>query len=76
MIYVILGFLMMHGMTKYDIKVGLEKEISPFYAPSYGSINHSIKKLLKEGLISFVEAVEKGRHKKVYSITDTGKEAS
>lgn len=75
MMYVILGFLMITSMTKYDIKGALEKEVSPFYAPSYGSINHSIKKLLKEGFVTFVEKVEKGRNKKVYSITETGKEA-
>lgn len=75
MIYVILGFLMLKSMTKYDIKCNLEKEVSPFYAPSYGSINHSITKLLKDGLITFVQVVENGRQKKIYSLTDAGRSA-
>jgi len=75
MIYVILGFLMMRQMTKYDIKTVLSKEISPFYASSYGSINASIKKLLQLGYIDFAETIENGRHKKIYSILKEGEDA-
>lgn len=75
MIYIILGFLMLRAMTKYDIKCNLEKEVSPFYSPSYGSINHSVTKLLKDDWITFVVVVEKGRQKKIYSLTDAGRKA-
>jgi len=72
LIYVILGFLMMKQMTKYDIKTVLSKEISPFYASSYGSINTCTKKLLELRYIDFTETIDNGRHKKIYSILKEG----
>ena len=75
MIYVILGFLMMKQMTKYDLKTVLSRDISPFYASSYGSINNGIKKLLELNYIDFTETVDNGRHKKVYFILEVGEEA-
>lgn len=75
MIYVILGFLMMKALTKYDIKNLLDRDISPFYAASYGSINHAIKKLLDLGYVEFTEVTTDGRHKKVYAIKPSGQEA-
>ncbi len=75
MIYVILGFLMMKQMTKYDIKSVLSRELSPFYASSYGSINNGIKKLLELNYIDFTETVDNGRHKKVYFLLSEGEDA-
>lgn len=75
MIYVILGFLMMKQMTKYDIKSVLSREISPFYASSYGSINSAIKKLLELNYIDFTETVTNGRHKKIYFLLSEGEAA-
>lgn len=75
MIYVILGFLMMKHMTKYDIKNVLSREISPFYASSYGSINNGIKRLLELNFIDFTETTTDGRHKKIYFLLSTGEEA-
>lgn len=45
------------------------------YAPTYGSINTSIKKLLALNYIEFTESVENGRQKKYYHILDDGKNA-
>jgi DNA-binding PadR family transcriptional regulator len=75
MIYVILGFLMMKQMTKYDIKSLLSRKISPFYASSYGSINNGIKKLLELNYIDFTETIMNGRHKKNYFLLTEGEEA-
>jgi DNA-binding PadR family transcriptional regulator len=72
MIYVILGFLMMKKMTKYDIKSILSREISPFYASSYGSINNGIKRLLELNYIDFTETVTNGRQKKIYFLLPEG----
>ncbi|NDI36547.1 PadR family transcriptional regulator [Chengkuizengella sediminis] len=74
MIYVILGLLMLRKMTVYDIKNVLEREVSPFYAASYGSIQNAIKKLLKEEAITYTESIDNGRAKKVYQLTEKGKE--
>lgn len=75
MIYVIMGFLMMKKLTKYDIKRVLSREISPFYASSYGSINNAIKKLLALKYIGYTEVTTDGRHKKIYFLLDLGKES-
>ena len=75
MAFLILGLLMLSGLTVYDIKTTLEKKISPFYAASYGSIQAAVRKLLKNGHVTFTEKVENGRNKKVYAVTPTGKEA-
>ena len=39
-----------------------------------GSIQAAIKKLLNCGYIQYEEAVENGKYKKIYSITDSGKQ--
>ncbi len=46
-----------------------------FYSASYGSLQIAIKNLLNKGMIVFEARVEKGRHKKIYSITETGRQA-
>ena len=75
MAFLILGLLMIHSLTIYDIKTTLEKKISPFYAASYGSIQSAVRKLLKNGHVTFTEKVENGRNKKEYAITPAGQEA-
>ena len=39
-----------------------------------GSIQAAVKKLLNCGYIQYEEAVENGKYKKIYSITDSGKQ--
>lgn len=46
-----------------------------FYSASYGSLQIAVKNLLRKGLIVFEEKVERGRNKKVYSITESGRQA-
>lgn len=75
MAFLILGLLMIRSLTVYDIKTTLEKKISPFYAASYGSIQAAVRKLLKNGHVTFTEKVENGRNKKEYAITPAGQEA-
>lgn len=72
---IVLGLLSKKALTVYDIKVAMEKSINRFYSNSLGSINPAIKKLEREHLITRTEVVENNRLKKVYDITDKGKEA-
>lgn len=72
--HVILGFLTMGDMTGYDIKRLMSISTSFFYDASYGSIYPALRKLEERGLVKSIEAIESGRLRKVYSITDEGRE--
>lgn len=71
----ILGLLMIRELTIYDIKNTFEKKITPFFSASFGAIQAAIKKLLALGYIEAHAAVENGRNKVKYHLTDTGKAA-
>lgn len=73
--YVILGLLIIQSLTLYDLNQAFKQGISMFYSASYGSLQVTLKNLLAKGLVVFEEKVEKGRNKKVYSITPAGKQA-
>ncbi len=72
--YVILGFLMMRDLSQYDILKALQREVSPFYSASLGSIQTRLKKLEKEGYVTCMKIIENGRAKNVYSINHAGRE--
>lgn len=72
--FVILGFLFDQNMTGYEIKQMMLNSTSNFIDASFGSIYPALKKLEKDGLISFAEFIEGSRYKKLYSITEKGKE--
>ena len=74
MAYVLLGFLCLRAFTQYDILKALKMRVSPFYQPSLGSIQTTLKKLLAEGLVT-VEQTQSGRKKSIYRITEEGKKA-
>jgi DNA-binding PadR family transcriptional regulator len=74
MAYVLLGFLCLRALTQYDILKALKMRVSPFYQPSLGSIQTTLKKLLAEGLVT-VERTQSGRKKSIYRITEAGKKA-
>lgn len=73
--YVVLGLLILKSQTLYELNNAFKQGISLFYSASYGSLQTTIKNLLKKGLISFEEQVDNGRNKKVYTISPGGKEA-
>lgn len=64
---------MFRSLSAYAISASFKQGISHFYSASYGSIQVALKKLFEKGYISFVEGIENGRNKKVYSICDSGK---
>jgi DNA-binding PadR family transcriptional regulator len=72
---VILGLLVIQNLTLYELNQAFKQGISMFYSASYGSLQIAIKNLFSKSLVVFEEKVEKGRNKKVYSITPAGKQA-
>ncbi len=72
----LLGLLMYGSMTGYDLKKYFSLAFSFFSGLSYGSIYPALKKMEKEGLISMKLEIQDGApNRKVYSITDSGREA-
>ncbi len=71
---IILGLLLMCNRTIYQLRERIDKGISLMYSSSMGSIQAAIKKLLNCGFISYEEIVDNGRYKKVYCITENGRQ--
>ncbi len=70
---VILGLLLLHSRTIYQLRERISQGLNLMYSSSMGSIQAAVKKLLNYQYISYEETVEKGKYKKVYAITDSGK---
>ena len=71
----ILGCLTIEPMSGYDIKQFLEQTVSHIWSESYGQIYPALRKLEEEGLIKGRdEPGERGQEKRVYRITDSGRE--
>lgn len=70
---IILGLLLLFPRTIYQLRKRINDGLNLMYSCSTGSIQAAIKKLLKNGYISFNEINENGKLKKLYSITDEGK---
>ncbi len=71
--YIILGLLILNDMTIYELNANFSVGLNMIYSASYGSIQYAIKKLLSKNMISFAEAIENGRNKKIYSVNEKGK---
>jgi len=72
--FIILGFLMSKNMTGYDIKQKMSVSTSNFIDASFGSIYPALKRLEQKALICSEEVVTNGKLKKVYFITQQGKD--
>lgn len=70
---IILGLLLLKRRTLYQLRERINKGLNLMYSSSMGSIQAAVKKLLNYGYINYEEAVENGKYKKIYSITDSGK---
>lgn len=70
---IILGLLMLQSRTIYQLRKRINDGLSLMYSCSTGSIQAAIKKLLRNGYITVSEAADKGKLKKLYSITESGK---
>ena len=70
-----LGVLHFGDASGYDIKQTFENTFSHFQNPGFGSIYPALEKLHKAGHVSSrVEQQDKRPAKKIYSLTDTGRE--
>lgn len=70
----ILGLLILQSRTIYEIRKILSTSMRLLYSCSTGSIQAALRKLSTNNYVKIVEIVENGRGKKVYSITEEGKE--
>ncbi len=76
--YAILGLLHYEEMHGYRIKEHIEKNFGHMWSINFGQIYPNLKKLEQEGLVSMGKSVQngqKGPPKKLYSLTDKGREA-
>ena len=71
---IILGLLLMCNRTIYQLRDRISKGINLMYSSSMGSIQVAVKKLLNCGYINYEEIIDNRKYKKVYSITESGKE--
>lgn len=71
---IILGLLLLSSRTIYQLRERIDKGLNMMYSSSMGSIQAAIKKLLNCEYIQYEEVVENGKYKKIYSITDKGKQ--
>jgi len=71
---IILGLLFLCSRTVYELRDRIDKGLNLMYSSSMGSIQAAIKKLLHCGYIDYEETVENGKYKKVYRITESGKQ--
>lgn len=72
--FIILGLLHFNPMTGYEIGSFIKSNLALICSSSAGSVQSALKKLVVSGNISFEESVENGKNKKIFSITDKGRE--
>jgi len=74
--YVILAGLLRKPRSGYDLTKWMERETSHFFAIGHSSIYPALARLEREGLVRYeVVPSEQGPERKVYSITEAGREA-
>lgn len=75
--YAVLGLLHYKDMHGYQIKDHIEKNFGYMWTVNFGQIYNSLKALVAEGFITLTDVVpsESGApHKKLYALTDEGRE--
>ncbi len=75
--YAILGLLHYQDMHGYRIKKHIERNFGHMWTINYGQISTALRKMEEEGLVVMREVEPSdngGPHRKVYSITEAGKE--
>ncbi|MDH3439804.1 MAG: PadR family transcriptional regulator [Gammaproteobacteria bacterium] len=72
---VCLGMLTDGPASGYDMKKCFESSFGHFFPAGYGSIYPALATLARNGLVEFEEVAQEGKpDRKVYSITDKGRE--
>ncbi len=72
--YLILGIILIHPYTGYDIKKCIGQRFGIFYKASFGSLYPALNRLEKKGYVTTYEEPQGGRKKIFYQITETGKD--
>lgn len=72
--YIILGLLILKSRSLYELRDRIRKGLHIMYSSSTGSIQAALRKLLQNGCIEFEEKTENGKYKKIYSITEKGRQ--
>lgn len=73
--YALLGMLNMTSMSGYEIKNLCDKSISHFWSENYSNIYPLLKKMEAEGAVTMEKFQQESRpDKKVYTITDSGRQ--
>ena len=73
---ILLGLLMWKSMTGYEMNKVFSISFSFFSGLSYGSIYPALKKMERQGLITMELEIQDGApNKKVYTITEAGRQA-
>lgn len=71
---VILGLLLIAPQSYYGLVKGFEAGVALFYSASSGSIKRALDNLLAKGLIEVESAETRGRGKKIYGVTEAGRD--
>jgi DNA-binding PadR family transcriptional regulator len=72
---VVLGMLAFGPLSGYDIKATVDRSTRFFWAASYGQLYPELRRLEAEGLIGGEDASNGARGRRVYELTDSGREA-
>src|SRR5947209_4106044 len=72
---VVLGLLSLGPRSGYDIKSIVDRSTRFFWAASYGQIYPELRRLEEEGLVAGEDAARGGRRRRVYRLTDAGRQA-
>jgi DNA-binding PadR family transcriptional regulator len=73
--WAVLGLIALHPRSGYDIKRVVDRTIRHFWAASYGQIYPELKRLEESGWIAGEHVPNGGRARRVYRITDEGRQA-
>jgi PadR family transcriptional regulator AphA len=71
---VVLGLLTKRPLSGYDIKAIVDRSTRFFWAASYGQIYPELRRLEAEGLIEGEDRPNGGRTRRVYQLTDAGRD--
>ncbi|WP_024873928.1 helix-turn-helix transcriptional regulator [Saccharomonospora piscinae] len=69
----ILGLLLLHPLSLYEVHARFAGGLAHIYAASYGSIHRSLTQLVARGDIEHEAAAPTARNRKRYVVTDQGK---
>jgi len=72
---VVLGLLSLGPRSGYDIKTVVDRSTRFFWAASYGQIYPELRRLEAEGLVEGEDAPNGARGRRVYKLTDAGRQA-